>query len=326
MSRQTFSIAYSGIDRSDDHSIDVEALAPALLAFGKLIRESNSEINGKNATAKVLVVSDFEHKCFNINFEVVLGYLEQIKTLLGDDPIATAKKILEMIGILKPETGAVAATAGVSYITYLTLKKGRKVAKTEVLDQTRSGLVKVHIEGDNNNPITVHNAVYNLSVNPRALKATRDAFTPIGQDGFDRVEFRDGGQLIDGITPDQTQAILASCLSGLNEAADNPPDVQTIPAWLSVYGPVFDAKAEKWRFRFGADTIYADITETGIAQSAIERGGSMVNDAYHVMLEIATPKDAMGRTGKQSYKIVDLIKFVPSDPKAQGSLFDADKK
>ena len=74
MSRKEFSVAYSGIGRSDDHSIDVETLAPALLAFGKLIREANRQTNGTSTTAKVLVVSDFEHKCFNINFEVVLTF------------------------------------------------------------------------------------------------------------------------------------------------------------------------------------------------------------------------------------------------------------
>ena len=69
MSRHGFSVAYDGKDA--EHSIDVESLAPALLAFGKLIREANVEFNGKRATAKVVVVSDFEHKCFNINFDVM---------------------------------------------------------------------------------------------------------------------------------------------------------------------------------------------------------------------------------------------------------------
>jgi hypothetical protein len=62
-SRYSFQVAYHGAD-ADYHSMDVEALGPALLAFGKLIRETNSEINGDRATVKVLVVSDFEHACW----------------------------------------------------------------------------------------------------------------------------------------------------------------------------------------------------------------------------------------------------------------------
>ena len=70
--RQKFQVAYVGED-PNDHTMDVEELAPALLAFGKLIRAANAELNKSRARVRVLVASDFEHKCFNINFEVVLS-------------------------------------------------------------------------------------------------------------------------------------------------------------------------------------------------------------------------------------------------------------
>jgi hypothetical protein len=74
VSKHEFSIAYDGEAPAagGDHSIDVQTLAPALLAFGKLIREANTEFNGERSTAKVRVVSDFEHRCFSINFEVAV--------------------------------------------------------------------------------------------------------------------------------------------------------------------------------------------------------------------------------------------------------------
>jgi hypothetical protein len=48
VSKHEFSIAYDGaaLAEAGDHSIDVQTLAPALLAFGKLIREANTEFNG----------------------------------------------------------------------------------------------------------------------------------------------------------------------------------------------------------------------------------------------------------------------------------------
>jgi hypothetical protein len=81
MSRQVFQVAYDG-KQVDAHSMDVQDLAPALLSFGKMVREANAQLNGKRATVKVLVTSDFEHKCFNISFEVVQTILHQIATLL----------------------------------------------------------------------------------------------------------------------------------------------------------------------------------------------------------------------------------------------------
>lgn len=324
MSRQKFSVAYSGKNRIDDHTIDVEALAPALMAFGKLIRECNAEVNGKRSTSKVLVVSDFEHKCFNINFDVIVGYIEQLKTLLGDDPVKTAKEILELIGLRGAAEGT-AALGGVSYLAYLKWKSGRNVVKADMTDKAKTGIVEVHVEGDNN-PIHIHNHVYNLSNNPKALKATRDAFAPIGQDGFESVEFRDGDKVVEQIAPDDAQAILSSCISGPEEIEESVPEVDTTTAWLSVYSPVYDASVDKWHFNLGRDTIVADISATDIAKNALARGGAMADDAYQVKLEITTPKDPKGKPKKPTYKILQVIKFVPSNPTSQGSLFDENKK
>lgn len=53
MSRQFFSVADSGRARTDDHSIDVETLTPALMGIGRLIRLANSEFNGDKSYARV---------------------------------------------------------------------------------------------------------------------------------------------------------------------------------------------------------------------------------------------------------------------------------
>jgi hypothetical protein len=319
MTRQAFSIAYSGAARLDDHAIDVETLAPALLAFGKLIRATNAEFNGNTATAKVVVVSDFEHRCFNINFETIVSIIDQIKGILGIiESTKSAKEILEYVGILS-------GTGGISFLGYLKWKRGRKVVeKTEVTDQDESGIVKIKVEGDNNS-VVIHQHIYNLAQNPKALKATRDALTPIGQDGFDRIELKDGEHIIDSIEPEETQAILASCNEGIEEADKTVPDIESTTAWLSVYSPVYDAAADKWRFRLGTTPVYVDISETAIAQNALSRGGSMVDDTYQARLEITTPRTRTGKPGKPSYKILRVIKFVPSSPAIQASLFDGRK-
>ena len=316
MSRQLFSIAYSGHGRAEDHTIDVESLAPALMAFGRLIRVSNAEFNEKRTSAKVLVTSDFEHKCFNINFELVVSVLDQLKTLIGViDHIKDAKEILEWIGLTT-------VSPSVSLLAYLQWKRGRKVEdKREIVDQDKSGSVIVKVEGDNN-PITINTHVYNLSQNPTALRAVRDTFAPIGVDGMERVEVRDSAGAAKAIEPEETQAIIASCNLGLTEDGENSPDVLETSAWLSVYSPVYDVHADKWRFRYGREIIYADISETKIAETALMRGGAMADDAYEVRIEVTSHKDAKGKRGKPSYKILHVNKFVPASPVVQASLFD----
>jgi len=316
VSRHDFSVAYDGEDRVGQHSIDVENLAPALLAFGKLIREANVEFNGKKSSAKVSVVSDFEAKCFHINFEVVVSLFDQLKTLLDSPGPSTAKTILEWLGLL----GITGGSGTLTYLGYLKWKRGRKVEVRRIEDSDHTGTVEVRIEGEHNS-VQIHNHVYNLSENPRALRATRDAFLPLGQDGFEVLRLKEGETTLDEIDTSDVESIVASCNVGIEQAKETEPEVETTSAWLSVYSPVYDATAENWRFRLGTNVIYADITQTTIAADALERGGAMADDSYQVRLEITTEIDGKGNRKQPQYKILSVVRFVPASPAVQTSLF-----
>ena len=59
MNRQTFQVAYDSIGGAGSraaataHEMDVQSLGPALVAFGRLIRVANAQINDKESTVKV---------------------------------------------------------------------------------------------------------------------------------------------------------------------------------------------------------------------------------------------------------------------------------
>ncbi|MGU3402999.1 hypothetical protein [Methylobacterium brachiatum] len=325
MSRQEFSVAYDGPSRADDHSIDVRNLAPALLAFGRLLREANTEFNGKKSTTKVLVVSDFEHKCFNINFELIVGFYDQIKQLLGLDQVKTAKEILEWIGLLKgPLYGVGLATGYISFLKYLEWKKGQDIIEERVESDPR-GIIKVTIKG-NGNSVCLTPEIYSLSKNPKALRATQDAFLPLGHDGFETMRVSgDEEDTPEDFTPEEVANIAASCVKGIEESKEvNGPDVEETPAWLSVYSPVYDASATNWRFRLGLETIHADITETTIAQDALKRGGALSDDTYQVVLEITTHYDSDNNPKQPTYKIKKVMRFVPARTTRQTDLFNPD--
>jgi hypothetical protein len=88
------------------------------------------------------------------------------------------------------------------------------------------------------------------------------------------------------------------------------PEIEVTPAWLSVYSPVFDLNAPMWRFRLGKDVIYADISETNIANEAMERGGVRVEDAYQIKLQITTEVDSQGNRKAPQYKVLEVIRIV----------------
>jgi hypothetical protein len=316
MSRQEFSVSYHGEKRADDHTMDVQVLAPALLAFGKLLREANTELNRKKSTTKVLVVSDFEHKCFNINFELLVSLYEQIKSLVGTEQAKNAKDILEWVGLLSGPPSAVY----LSFLGYLRWKNGRRTEAKTVSDVDGSGSVQVTIPGQPQS-VQITNHIYNLSQNPAALRATRDALAPIGQDGFDMMNVAiEDAKVPLIIDKDDADRIISSCNQGIEEAKELEPEIVISTAWLSVYSPVYDISANKWRFKLGTDVIYADISATSIAQDAIGRGGAMMQDAYMVKLEITTPRDVQGNHREPEYKVLEVLKFVAATPaESQGS-------
>jgi hypothetical protein len=251
-----------------------------------------------------------------------LSLYQQLKTLLGSDNVTTAKEILEWIGLI--DASAMATTGSVlSFLEFLKWKRGRK-AEAVTSDRDATGLVEVHIVGDGNT-VNVDRRVFNLSVNPRALRATRDALMPVGHDGFDVLKIEKSDGSLGEIDSDEVEQIVASCASGIEESKEIEPGVEITPAWLSVYSPVYDVSAPNWRFRLGTDVIYADISETDIAKEALERGGAMAEDAYQVRLEITTPVDAKGKEKTPTYKILSVTRFVAAPQTHQGSLFDTPK-
>ena len=134
----------------------------------------------------------------------------------------------------------------------------------------------------------------------------------------------DSGAVVEEIDWSKVEAIIKSCNTGIEESKEPPePEVEITPAWLSVYSPVYDPAAPLWRLRLGKEVIYADISETSIAEEALKRGGVGVEDAYQVRLEITTELDAEGRRKDRKYKVLEVVRFVPaSPPLRQGHLFD----
>jgi hypothetical protein len=206
----------------------------------------------------------------------------------------------------------------------LRLRKGRKVVETkDVVDKDKTGMIQVTVEGDHSPVnITVSISIYNLGTNRKALEAVRDAFTPVGQDGFDTLEIREEDTIVEAISSNEAQAIISSATVGIDESAEKGPEIEVSTAWLSVYSPVYDSSAKMWGFKLRRRHEYIDISETKIAEDAIARGGSMVDDAYQVRLEITTPMNRTGKAGTPSFKILEVLKFIPAPHSHQGSLFD----
>jgi hypothetical protein len=299
--RERFQVAYIG-DDENDHSMDVEVLGPALLAFGQLLRAANAELNQNRATMKVLVDSKFEHKCFLINFETLQTILDTIKDFLNDEGVKHAADVLQKVGVT-------AGTAAAGLFGYLKWRNGRKIESAQEVKNS-PGTVVIKVEGDNHT-VQIGSDVFRLSQNPRVLEAVEGTLKPIQNKDAKTIEFRKDDRPLTSFKGNDIKAIVASCERlGDIEVVDEGEKPKVITATLYSHGPVFEPKAPNWRFLYRKKPIYADIKGTSIAKDAVKRGGSFMNDRYRVKMEVTPPNDEHAET---HYKIIEVLEFTPAE-------------
>ena len=283
MAAAKFEVAYDG-EALREHSMDVQDLAPALLSLGNLIRDTNAIVNADKSKVKVLVQSDFEHKCFNVAFEISQTFFDHARSFLSDANVKTAEDILKILGLIGvPSIGTV--------LGYLLWRKGRPTAVpgATVTDASGTGVVRLHLQDGSTS--TINQTIYMLAERPEIKRIT--------------------------VTKADADHIRASCEVSITEK-EIEHEPQPVVAHLRVRSPVFEPDAKQWRFFYGEENIVADIGETNIAANAIARGGVMLDDLYTVKLEITEHETEKGRFRK-SYKIKEVLNFKPAAQ--QRSLF-----
>lgn len=317
MSKYSIQMVYEG-GPADGHSMDVRDLAPALLAMGDLCVEANRSLNGAEAKINVLVKSDFEHKCFLVNLEIVqhlvaMGHATQ--ELLNNPHIKEAKDILEWLGLLG------ISTTGGGFWGYLKLRGNKK--EKEISRNEKEGTVTIQFEGDNNT-IVINQDIYDLSHKVKAVGAAAKMLDPISRGVADKLEFKSENNTTESTDGKSAKEIIEYYNSMEDEK--EAPQVLTVP--LKIRSPVFDADGRMWEFMMFDNKITADISETSIAADAIARGGSAINDLYNVRLQIVERHTPSGQT-KYDYKILEVLEFRPGhlDEHSQSNLdFDAKSK
>lgn len=266
-----------------NHRMDVADLAPALLGISELCKIANAKFNGARATVKVLIGADVELRCFQIDLQVVQSLWDHAKSVLNNDDVGSAKNLLEWIGLVGG--GGTAATGAVlGVFKLLKWQRGRKIGSTECVTHDGREVVRVTIEGDHNSVVLVHPQALELLRDADVLANVKRVIQPVLQPGYETLEFHGKEQGAERIDRSEAEAILRTLSP--EPSASAADRAQTITAWISVYSPVFDLNAKKWRFKFGDAREYMDISETDIAAIVMERGGVMIDDAFLVELEI----------------------------------------
>ena len=300
MSKMQIQVAYESDDPAV-HTMDVEQLAPSLLAIGNLCKRANAIVNGDGATVRVLVESDFEHKCFLINFQIVQDIYSHVQSLLHNHEVKTAKEILEWLGLVEFTIG------GFGLFAYWKEKRGRPIESIETSD--KDGTVKLTFKGDNNS-VTVNQYVYQLSQDQTVVASAKSVLLPTQSPGISSVDFKSKGRNITSITKSEAAEIISNETSAI-PLEDTQLAPQVIDARLTIYAPVFSQESHIWKFVYGGKIISVDISNSGIAEDLLRRGEVKIGDAYLVKLEVTEHQTDKG-SFRNRYHAISYSQFLPA--------------
>lgn len=298
MSKASIQLVYEG-PVLQKHLMDVQELAPALLAFGDLCTETNRILNKERTHVKVLIKSDFKRGSFPVDLEVVQSIIEHLSNLFKDPRVMTAKELLEWLGIIGAGT--------FTFFKYLKIRKGREIESIEYIkaDQGKN-TVNIQFKGDNNT-FNFPQDIYELGENEKIIQSCKKIVKPVQQVGIDSMKFKEKEKVCESINKCEANAIDEIGIKAKKEEIIKP---QIINARLTVHTIAFDVNQPKWKFRYGNEIISVDVTETTIREDTLKRGHVNVGDAYSVQLEITERKTETGNY-VNDFKITKVVEFSP---------------
>lgn len=175
-SRENFTITYDG-EALKNSAMDVRDLAPALLAFGDLLKEANRIVNGDRACAKVYIQA-FKQGSFGIEFAVEIqslaGYVMNLLT-----PGSQVRTALELLGLL----GLSPVTIGTS-LWYVTKKlKGKTPYDAIEIEKDKVQLTWID-ENEQNQTAVVPKPVAQMLTDKSVREALEKAVSPVKNEGI----------------------------------------------------------------------------------------------------------------------------------------------
>lgn len=304
----TTTIRYDG-PALTNHLMDVQDLAPALLALADIVQIANKKFNGPHASMKVLVDADVEQRCFQLDLSLVQSILEQAKGFFADERVKTAEEIAKAIGLV--------AGGGISLFKLIRWLAGKREAGTQ-FQVTSSGGTTVIVTGDGNN-ISVSNDVYALATDPAVVAKAKRVVQPLRREGYDTLAFVDHDEIIDQITAAEAKAI-GDAPSTLVAAAHE--EISEIRGPIRIKSAQYEGAA-KWSVLWGGKAI--EVTMPGDWVDAFQANeiDAPPNTILDVVMEVRVSLDEKGNaTSAPAYSVIEITATKPPPkPMKQVELF-----
>lgn len=313
-----------------EHDMDVEELAPALLALAGLIQAANHKFNGDRSAVRVTVNADIEQKCFQMKIKFVQDLLEKAKSFLDGD-VATLKDILDWLGIIGGSTFSlfsilIALGKKERDSTKFTATAGDDSTIYQVENLQQKIEQHVHLHFPEGAPEEVKQLLSDPVIVGKALDVMRPAALPdytevaFFRPGAAAPEFRASKAEVEGALE-----LAPSAFAPGNEEVADPDDETPVPFKTRVF--VKTQRNEgvgQWELKWGGRAKLVSIDDTDWL-TRFQKGEAphplpLYLDVQMEMITSNTNPDAPER-----YRVVKVLDVVQSSPSKQSEMFDGDE-
>jgi hypothetical protein len=295
------------------HEMDVQDLAPALLALADIVQIANRRFNGDRASMKVVVNADVEQRCFMLDLGLVQSLMDQAKGLFTAENIKTAREIAADVGL-------VAGVTGVGLFQLIAfLAKAKKAPTSETTMTVDQGNGNVTVFNSGSGQITVTQNTFLLAQDPVVVGKAQQVVRPLQKPGYTSLSFLVGDAEVFDIQEDDAAAF--GSVEALSEEQKPPENTSTIDGTLRIKSAQYEGQA-RWGFMWNGRGIDAEMKEA--AADWVEK--FQANEVYAppnsklqvTMTETVKLDDAGNAIGKPSYVVKAVHSVAP--PPTQGKL------
>lgn len=239
-------IAYTGA-ALEDGVMDINDLAPALMAYGNLVKRINTVIGNEQPVRVLLKADEIRRGSFDITLLLDYSILEEARLFMGIAENTGIKDLVEILGM--------GVTIKESIFWLVKAVGFRKIKKVEKAD----GYVNIIFE--DKKIITVNSNVYNVYIDHESRSLMEKVVAPVKKDGIESFEIRNVDDVNDKSPTISVEKDVVDCFKTPElESKVEPDNIFEQEMLLKIVGIVFDEN-QKWRFSDGEVTFWARIED-----------------------------------------------------------------
>lgn len=241
------------------HEMDVQELAPALLALAEMIQLANRKFNGDAASMKVLVRADIEQQCFQLEIQLVQSILESARHLFGTEEYKTAKEIAELLDLLIPGGVAGALTGGVFWF-WKQFAAAKDAPPISIVTEQHGGQTTI-VQGTSGGSVIVNNNTYLLATDPAMIALGKKVMKPLEKPGYNSFGFYSDGVPAVEWNEEEAKEFIDRPPSHLSpQGSDENYNVTPIRTVVSVRTQRNEGKAQ-WEIKWASKAVWASMED-----------------------------------------------------------------